>query len=381
MKMANSRPAMRVLRGVLSLLFLVIPIVLRSTPAWSCGVPGPACATVSGADAVFVGTVADRTWERLSSKLSGRVYKVTAAVLIVPPTTNLRAAPQSTLFWWNVYIEGAPREPTSDSSRAVMLGRPEQLTLRWVFQNAGEHHALTLVPDDLQKGIRVAVTREDTQLPMSVKWESVGKLHFEGGEIALSPSGAAVLNAGEHVEWRCTVSLDGSEAWIPGRYELHFELSRALATVTVEKGSLNVGATGSMPLDIIEVNTPALRKKQLMRTAASLLAKQRFPEAVAAYRSLVAMHPDDSNLSWRLGFALIGNQEYKEGAARLERFLPLALQEKNITPYALAYAYVALNDDANAVRVLRFVVSERDIADKLQQSRDAVAAARRRRSF
>jgi hypothetical protein len=93
------------------------------------------------------------------------------------------------------------------------------------------------------------------------------------------------------------------------------------------------------------------------------------------------MYPDDSNLSGRLGFALIGNQEYKEGAALLERFLPLALGEKNFLPYALAYAYVALNDEANAVRVLRLVVSERDIADKLQQSREAVAAERRRRSF
>jgi hypothetical protein len=154
-----------------------------------------------------------------------------------------------------------------------MLGTPEQLTLRWVFQNAGEHHALTLVPDELRKGIRVAVTREDTLLATSVRWESVGKLHFAGGEIAVGPSGAVVLNAGEHVEWQCTVFLDRSGAWIPGRYDLHFELSRALATVTVAKGSLNVGATGSMPLDIIEVNTPALRKKQLMRTAASLLSK------------------------------------------------------------------------------------------------------------
>ena len=56
-----------------------------------------------------------------------------------------------------------------------------------------------------------------------------------------------------------------------------------------------------MPLDIFEVNTPALRKKQLMRSAASLLTKQRFAEAVTAYRSLLAMYPDDSNLSWRLG--------------------------------------------------------------------------------
>ena len=187
MKMVNGRPAMAVLRGVLSLLLLVIPIVLRSAAACSGGVSSPACATV---------------WR------------------------TEHAVPQSTLFWWNVHIEGAPREATSDSSRAVMLGTPEQLTLRWVFQNAGEHHALTLVPDELRNGIRVAVTREDTLLATSVRWESVGKLHFAGGEIALGPSGAVVLNAGEHVEWQCTVFLDRSGAWIPGRYELHFELSR-----------------------------------------------------------------------------------------------------------------------------------------------------------
>lgn len=70
-------PAVRAaaLRGALTLLFLVAPVLLRTAAACSCGA-NPPCAAVWRADAVFVGTVVDRTPERVGGSLSWTVHKV-----------------------------------------------------------------------------------------------------------------------------------------------------------------------------------------------------------------------------------------------------------------------------------------------------------------
>jgi hypothetical protein len=52
------------LRAALTLLFLVAPLLLRTAAACACG-ENPSCAAVWRADAVFVGTVVDRTPERV----------------------------------------------------------------------------------------------------------------------------------------------------------------------------------------------------------------------------------------------------------------------------------------------------------------------------
>src|SRR5215217_8920890 len=70
-------PAVRAaaLRCALTLLFLVTPVLLRTAAACSCGA-NPPCAAVWRADAVFIGTVVDRTPERVGGSLSWTVHKI-----------------------------------------------------------------------------------------------------------------------------------------------------------------------------------------------------------------------------------------------------------------------------------------------------------------
>jgi protocatechuate 3,4-dioxygenase beta subunit len=62
-------------RGALTVLFLVAPALLRTAAACSC-FENPPCAAVWRADAVFIGTVVDRTPERVGGSLSWTVHKV-----------------------------------------------------------------------------------------------------------------------------------------------------------------------------------------------------------------------------------------------------------------------------------------------------------------
>src|SRR5688500_10046121 len=95
------------LRAALTLLFLVAPVLLRTAAACSCGA-NPPCAAVWRADAVFVGTVVDRTPERVGGSLSWTVHKVAvnqtlrgsvdSFITLVPgsrPTAEQIAASQS----------------------------------------------------------------------------------------------------------------------------------------------------------------------------------------------------------------------------------------------------------------------------------------------
>ena len=70
-------PAVRAaaLRGALTLLFLVAPVLLRTAAACGCDA-NPPCAAVWRADAVFVGTVVDTTSERIGGSLSWTVHTV-----------------------------------------------------------------------------------------------------------------------------------------------------------------------------------------------------------------------------------------------------------------------------------------------------------------
>ena len=63
------------LAAALTLLFLVAPVLLRTAAACSCS-ENPSCAAVWRADAVFVGTVVDRTPERVGGTLSWTVHRV-----------------------------------------------------------------------------------------------------------------------------------------------------------------------------------------------------------------------------------------------------------------------------------------------------------------
>jgi carboxypeptidase family protein len=98
-----------VFRVALAAMFLITPVGLRTAAACSCGAAAnPPCAAVWRADAVFVGTVVDRTPERVGGSLSWAVHKVAvhqtlrgsvdSFITLVPgfrPTAEQIAASQS----------------------------------------------------------------------------------------------------------------------------------------------------------------------------------------------------------------------------------------------------------------------------------------------
>jgi hypothetical protein len=74
-KRSVNMAAVCALRGALFLLLLMGPAAARNAAACSCGA-NPPCAAVWRADAVFIGTVVDRTAERIGGSLRWTVHKV-----------------------------------------------------------------------------------------------------------------------------------------------------------------------------------------------------------------------------------------------------------------------------------------------------------------
>ena len=170
------------------------------------------------------------------------------------------------------------------------------------------------------------------------------------------------------------------DVWLPGVYRLRINIASALSTITVDGRPWRGRAVqdGTVIVQVDPAHTLASRIAQTRIRAASLLATGRRSEAVKAYRALLELPPNDLGAHAGLGLALIRDGQFREGAAALEIVLPRILSERSTIPETLAYAYVALNDERNAERVLRFVVPPANVAAALQKLRAAVATSRAR---
>ena len=221
------------LRAALTLLFLAAPVLLRTAAACSCG-ENPSCAAVWRADAVFVGTVVDRTTERLGS-LSWTVQTVAVNqtlrgsvdpfITLVPgsrPTAQQIAASQSRppgesmiimsscdydFEFGKQYVIYARRTPDGrwttsicsgtkpieeaaadiDYIASIPLAEPTGRvygTVQRTILNPNDRTAPMTVP---AAGVRVALTSETNRL--TVTTDSEGKLDVQvpPGEYAIAP--------------------------------------------------------------------------------------------------------------------------------------------------------------------------------------------------
>jgi Flp pilus assembly protein TadD len=75
-----------------------------------------------------------------------------------------------------------------------------------------------------------------------------------------------------------------------------------------------------------------------------------------------------------LGMALLADGRYREAADTLERVLPgMSTDQKRIFHESLAFAYVVLDDDRNARRILRLIVQEEQVEARLKRLHEATA--------
>jgi len=299
------------------------------------------------------------------------------AVALLPHPVS---AGQNGYFWWNAEVQSADKDTTPEGPAFVLYGTQRHLRVKWVFKNDEGNASLTIIPAELQRSLRMIAIIDGRQVPTTVRWATTGKSMFSGGDAIASPEEIVVLRPDDWLEWHSSVYLEGPAPWHPGSYQVSINMAPALATISADGRPWRGRAVleGKVLVRVTEANTATTRKAQRRLSAASLLADGRADEAVKEYRSLLATDPSENATYSGLGLALVAAGQFREGASVLERILPSTLKERNSVPETLAYAYVALNDEYNAVRVLRLIASETDVPAHLQRLRAVVRNRPRR---
>jgi hypothetical protein len=280
-------------------------------------------------------------------------------------------------FWWNVGIQYARQLTEAGTPTFVLYGSPDSATLRWVFKNDEGFENISLMPAEFQTAVRLNVARDGQQVNAAVVWSPAGTRHPSGIATPVDSQAVLELKPGEWVEWDASIRRNDVAVWAAGDYELTIDMTAAISTL-MSNGRPWRGRSGTeirLTLKVSEADSIASLKWKYRLAGSRALAEGRAPDAVAQYMAMVQIDPTDTGGYESLGQALIAVRQYKAAAAALEIALPHRLRgQKSTLPETLAYVYLVLRDEVNAVRVLRLVVPERDMPARLDGLR---AVARR----
>jgi tetratricopeptide (TPR) repeat protein len=223
------------------------------------------------------------------------------------------------------------------------------------------------------------VTKDTAPIDVAIAWAAVGSWVASGQAAPVGSEQEIQLQPGDWLEWRASVRREDSGSWTRGNYECAIDMASALRTLSSDGRSWRGRAVteGKLTIQIADGTTLAARKAERAEQAARSLADGQPQAAVGHYQAMVQADPTDRAGYAGLGLALVAARQFKEAVAALEVALPSAIQEKSSIPETLAYAYVAIGDQANAARVLRMVVPESQVTARLDRLRTAARRSAR----
>lgn len=289
---------------------------------------------------------------------------------------------QSGYFWWHPEVQSAVRDISAQRSTFTVFGTQEAIGLTWKFKNDEGTDRISLTPNEFHSLMRVSVWTSGRLVDSSIVWAPSGKWVTFHATLPVSGAQAVELEPGAWIEWDMSIVLRPPAAgWTPGEYTLTIDMRAALSSLS-SGGRPWAGLAspeGTLVIRVDDMSTAAARRAQQRLVAAEALSQGRSTEAIAHFRAMIQADPTDVSAHGGLGLALIRTGQYKEAVASLERALPLALTEKSALPESLAFAYIALGDERNGIRVLRLVVTESDLPSVLAQLRAAARNAPRPR--
>lgn len=299
-----------------------------------------------------------------------RIGHLVIALFAVLSTVGATGQSRS-YFWWIATVERSQPATAATSPTFVLLGPQASVDMKWTFKNDEGTDAITVVPATLQSQIKLAITRGATPIGVDLTWATAGSWVASGLAAAVGSAEAVELQPGDWLEWRVSARRADASSWTLGKYECAIDMTSALRTLSSGTGPWRGRAVAQGKLSIVIAegdSADSLKKVHAIRGAEALVNGQ--PEAAAEqYRMLLQIDPTDPAGLAGLGLALVAARQFKEGAAVLESVLPSILDKRSLIPETLAYAYMALGDEANAARVLRLVVPESQLTSRLDRLR------------
>jgi hypothetical protein len=302
-------------------------------------------------------------------------------LLLLTALSTFGATGQSdSYFWWIATVDGSQPVAEAAAHISTVYGVRDSLDMKWTFKNDEGAKTIAVVPRTLESNIKVRMTTETGPIDVDMAWAPAGSWFVAGDATPVRSDDIVQLQPGDWLEWKASVHRRDASPFTLGRYECAIDIAGALRTLSSDgipwRGRAFVER--KLIVEVGEGNSLAARRAGHIARAADAIAAGTPLVAVAEYRALLQADPTDWRTGYAgLGLALVAARQFKEGAAALEVVLPSALNEKNSIPHSLAYAYMALGDEANASRVLRMVYSSESLTSRLERLRALVRTSAR----
>ena len=288
------------------------------------------------------------------------------------------AQPPRAYFWWNVMVHGA-RNVVDAPRPTFALSVPQPaIEMVWTFKNEVGDDVVTVVPAALESAIEIRVKGDDGMIETAPSWAADGKLIHQSEPAVVSPQQPIVLHPGDLIEWRLSLGRKDGAAWALGRYEYAIDMTRAFAALRKDDlpWAVRGSREGRITVTIDDGTSKEARRFGHQWRASEALANGRPLDAVEEYRQMIAEDPADEGGYAGLGVALVRARRFKDAIEPLERALPFALKQDSTLPDILAYAYLGIGDELNALRVLRLALPESLIPARLEKFKASLAAGR-----
>jgi hypothetical protein len=272
---------------------------------------------------------------------------------------------------WDIAVEDA--EYLGSPARTYRAySETEQLQLRLSVMNLSEA-AVTIDQSLLPTMLEVRLGETGRETPVTVEW--LPEVHQRGDVVPQVHIGPVYLGPQTGAGWRVVVRRQDGEKFVAGEYVITFWMHqlRSAVRTTDDRGWMGrvFDGPGKVALVVQPPTTPADRAKMHNMRARDAAMRREFLDALNAYSLASAAEPSN-------GEAIVGAANvymilgrYREAIARVEEIMPRVSRDGlSPTRLTLARAYMAIRDEANALRVLRGSgLSEEKIASKLSELR------------
>lgn len=222
---------------------------------------------------------------------------------------------------------------------------------------------------ELNAAGRAVQTRLEWQLP---------NLATSVATVPLGPGQAVWLQPGDRIEATATLRPAGGGTFRPVVYRLVFDLRDAVGTIRLSDLTTPwqgmVEPEGSITVRLLPPATAGDRRRHRLLQAHNAEDAGDYEAALSHFRELLRMGDETAHAG--IGLMLLELGRYEEAAAELEIAWPLQRGEKSLLPVKLAEAYVALDREADARRMLGHTIPPERIDAMVVSLREMV---RRRR--
>jgi tetratricopeptide (TPR) repeat protein len=203
--------------------------------------------------------------------------------------------------------------------------------------------------------LEVRFAEANRETPVTVEWLPEVQLrgditpHVQIGPVYLEPHTGA--------GWRVVVRRQDGERFLAGEYVITFWMHQLLSAVRTTDDRAWTGRVfdgpGKVALVVNPATTPGDRAKMHNMRAREATMRRAFLEALDAYSLASAADPANIEAREGAGYVYMSLRRYREAIAQFETVVPAFSNGLSPARLTLARAYMAINDEAGAVRVLR----------------------------